>query len=290
MKLQNKKMWVALFVGPALFFITFYLLYPSIHTFIISFMGRRAETFVGLKNYIYSFTSSTMLKAFRNNLMWLVFFTAGTVGLGLAFAIMADKVKYEKIAKSIIFMPMAVSFVGAGVVWKFMYNYKPMGTNQIGLLNQILVSLGFQPKGWLIQGPWMNNLSLIFVGVWIWTGFCMVLLSASYKGIPNELIEAGRVDGANEWQVFRHIIIPSMLPTIIAVTTTMVVNVLKIFDIVYVMTNGNYGTEVIANRMYKEMFQYRNYGRASAIAVVLFVLIVPAIVMNIKRMKGEEEQ
>lgn len=288
MKLQNKKLWVALFVGPALFFITFYLLYPSIHTFVISFMGRRAETFVGLKNYIYSFTSNTMLKAFRNNLIWLIFFTAGTVGLGLAFAILADKVKYEKIAKSIIFMPMAISFVGAGVIWKFVYNYKPMGSNQIGLLNHILVSMGFQPKGWLIQGPWLNNLSLIFVGIWIWTGFCMVLLSASYKGIPSELIEAGRVDGANEWQVFRHIIIPSMMPTILAVTTTMVVNVLKIFDIVYVMTNGNYGTEVIANRMYKEMFQYRNYGRASAIAVVLFVLIIPAIVMNIRRMRREE--
>jgi alpha-glucoside transport system permease protein len=289
MKLQNNKKWVALFLGPALFFITLYLLYPSIHTIVISFMGRRSEVFVGLKNYIYAFTSRTMLTAFGNNLLWLIIFTLGTVSLGLIMAILSDRVKYEKLAKSIIFMPMAVSFVGAGVVWKFMYNYKPPGVNQIGLLNQILVLMGLEPKGWLIQGPWLNNIALIFVGIWIWTGFCMVILSAAYKGIPKELLEAGRVDGANEWQVFRHIIIPSMKSTIVVVTTTMVVNVLKIFDIVYVMTNGNFRTEVIANRMYKEMFQYRNYGRASAIAVVLFLLIVPAIVMNIKRMRGDAE-
>ena len=287
MKLQNKKLWITLFVGPALFFITLYLLYPSIHTIILSFMGRKSDSFVGLENYIYAFTSKTMLTAFTNNLLWLIFFTLFTVGIGLILAILVDRVKYEQIAKSIIFMPMAISFVGAGVVWKFIYNYKPMGTSQIGLLNQILVFFGVQPKGWLIQSP-LNNFALIFVGIWIWTGFCMVILSASYKGIPKELMEAGRVDGANEWQVFRHIILPSMKSTIAVVATTMIVNVLKIFDIVYVMTNGNFRTEVIANRMYKEMFQYRNYGRASAIAVVLFLVIIPIIVVNIKRMKGDE--
>lgn len=288
MNLKNRNIWVALFVGPALFFIIFYLLYPSIHTIVLSFMDRRSETFVGLKNYIYAFTSRSMLTAFRNNLLWLVIFTLGTVGLGLIMAILADRIKYERLAKSIIFMPMAISFVGAGVVWKFIYNYKPPGVEQIGILNQILVLFGADPKGWLIQGPWINNIALIFVGIWIWTGFCMVILSAAYKGIPKELMEAGRVDGANEWQIFRHIILPSMKSTIAVVATTMIVNVLKIFDIVYVMTNGNFGTEVIANRMYKEMFQYRNYGRASAIAVVLFLLIIPAIIANIKRMKGEE--
>lgn len=287
MKQENRGLWVALFIGPALLFLSIFLLYPSIHTFILSFMDKRADKFIGLENYVYAFTSRTMLTAFRNNLLWLIIFTLGTVIIGLLMAILIDRVKYEKLAKSIIFMPMAISFVGAGVVWKFVYNYKPPGTNQIGLLNQIMVFLGFQPKGWLIQGPVMNNIALIFVGIWIWTGFCMVILSATYKGIPKSLLEAGRVDGANEWQVFRHIILPSMLPTIAVVTTMMVVNVLKIFDIVYVMTNGNFGTEVIANRMYKEMFQYRNYGRASAIAVVLFVLIIPMIVVNIKRMRSE---
>lgn len=288
MNLKNKKIWVALFIGPALFFISVYLLYPSIHTLIISFFDKRSEIFVGLENYIYSFTSSTMLTSFRNNLIWLIFFTLGTVGLGLVMAILTDKLKYEKLAKTIIFMPMAISFVGAGVVWKFIYTYRPVMANQIGLLNQIIILFGGEPQGWLMKGLWMNNLSLIFVGIWIWTGFCMVILSAAYKGIPRELMEAARVDGASEWQVFKKIIIPSMKSTITTVFTTMVINVLKIFDIVYVMTNGNYGTEVIANRMYKEMFQYRNYGRASAIAVVLFLFIVPVIVINIKRGKGEE--
>jgi len=251
-------------------------------------MDKRSVNFVGLQNYIYVFTSKTMLTAFKNNFLWVIFFTLCTVGLGLIMAVLADRIKYEKFAKTIIFMPMAISFVGAGVIWKFVYDYKPLGVNQIGLLNQIIVSLGEEPKAWLIQGPWLNNFVLIFVGIWIWTGFCMVILSAAYKGIPQELLDAGRVDGANEFQVFFHIILPYMKSTIAVVTTTMVVNVLKIFDIVYVMTNGNYGTEVIANRMYKEMFQYRNYGRASAIAVVLFLLIIPVIIMNLRRMKGEK--
>ncbi|NLJ83867.1 MAG: sugar ABC transporter permease [Halanaerobiaceae bacterium] len=286
MNIKNKKWWVALFLGPALFFITLYLLYPLLHTIVISFFDKRSEAFVGLENYIYSFSSPVMRAAFRNNLMWLVFFTIGTVGLGLLFAILVDRVKYEKFAKTIIFMPMAISFVGAGVVWKFIYTYRPVMTEQIGLLNQLVILFGGKPQGWLLRGPWMNNLALIFVGIWIWTGFSMVILSAAYKGIPKELIEAARVDGANEWRVFLNVIIPSMAGTIISVMTTMVINVLKIFDIVYVMTNGNYGTEVIANRMYKEMFQYRNYGRASAIAVVLFLCIIPVIILNIRREKG----
>ncbi|POZ91090.1 carbohydrate ABC transporter permease [Petrotoga sp. SL27] len=288
MKSKKYRLWPVLFLGPALFLLGVYLLYPSIHTIIISFMDKRSVNFVGLQNYIYVFTSKTMLTAFKNNFLWVIFFTLCTVGLGLIMAVLADRIKYEKFAKTIIFMPMAISFVGAGVIWKFVYDYKPLGVNQIGLLNQIIVSLGGEPKAWLIQGPWLNNFVLIFVGIWIWTGFCMVILSAAYKGIPQELLDAGRVDGANEFQVFFHIILPYMKSTIAVVTTTMVVNVLKIFDIVYVMTNGNYGTEVIANRMYKEMFQYRNYGRASAIAVVLFLLIIPVIIMNLRRMKGEK--
>ncbi|MFO7815873.1 MAG: sugar ABC transporter permease [Halanaerobiales bacterium] len=287
---RSKKKWVALFVGPASLIVGFMLLYPSIHTFILSFLGADSENFVGIRNYIYAFTNETMLISFRNNLMWLIFMTSFTVGLGLLFAILSDRVKYEKIAKSIIFMPMAISFVGAGVVWKFVYTYRPPGSEQIGLLNQILTSLGLEPIGWMIQGPWINNLALIFVGIWMWTGFCMVILSASYKGIPRDQIEAAKVDGASEWQVFRFVIFPYMKSTIAVVATTMVVNVLKIFDIVYVMTNGNFRTEVIANRMYKEMFQYRNFGRASAIAVVLFILIVPVIIANIKRMRGEQNE
>ena len=285
---QNEHLWGALFMGPALLVLGLILVYPTIRTIILSFMSQDLESFVGLKNYIYAFNNRTMLISFRNNLMWLVLFAGVTVGLGLILAVLLDKTRYEKIGKSIIFMPMAISFVGASIIWKFVYTYRPPGAEQIGLLNKIMVMFGAQPKGWLIQGPLTNNISLIFVGIWIWTGFCMVILSAAYKGIPQDLIDAARVDGANEWQIFWHVILPWMKSTIAVVTTTTVVYVLKIFDIVYVMTNGNYGTEVIANRMYKEMFQYRNFGRASAIAVVLFLCVIPVIYMNIKREKGEE--
>lgn len=287
MKRRAGRLTPILYVGPAVLFMVVYQLYPAIHTIILSFMDRRSETFVGLDNYRYVFTSSTMLRAFRSNLLWVVFFTAGTVGFGLLLAILVDRVKYESLAKSVIFMPMAVSFVGAGVVWKFMYNYRPPGANQIGLLNQILVVLGLEPKGWLLESP-LNNFALIAVGLWIWTGYCMVILSAAYKGIPAELLEAGQVDGANDLQLFWHVIIPEMKPSLTVVVTTMLVNVLKIFDIIYVMTNGNYGTEVIANRMYKEMFQFANTGRASAIAVVLFLIIIPVMYANVReKLKGE---
>ncbi|NLJ75311.1 MAG: sugar ABC transporter permease [Firmicutes bacterium] len=276
-----------LYVGPAVVFLLVYQLYPAVQTVILSFKDRRSEHFVGLANYKYVFTSPTMLRAFTNNLLWVIFFTIGTVGMGLIFAVLVDRVKYESLAKSVIFMPMAVSFVGAGVVWKFMYNYRPPGAEQIGLLNQILVVLGFEPKGWLLETP-LNNFALIAVGLWIWTGYCMVILSAAYKGIPRELLEAGQVDGANDLQLFRHVIIPEMKPALSVVVTTMLVNVLKIFDIIYVMTNGNFGTEVIANRMFKEMFQFANTGRASAIAVVLFLIIVPIMYFNIRqKLRGE---
>lgn len=276
-----------LYVGPAVLFLLVYQVYPALQTIYLSFLDRRSESFVGLANYKYVFTSQTMLRAFKNNLLWLVVFTAGTVGLGLLFAILVDRVRYERLAKSIIFMPMAVSFVGAGVVWKFIYAYRPAGAEQIGLLNQIVTVLGLEPKGWLLENP-INNLALIVVGLWIWTGYCMVILSAAYKGIPKELMEAGQVDGANDWQVFRHIIVPEMRPALTMVTTTMLVNVLKIFDIIYVMTNGNFGTEVIANRMFKEMFQFANTGRASAIAMVLFMMIIPIMYANVRqKLKGE---
>ncbi|MGB4432051.1 MAG: sugar ABC transporter permease [Limnochordia bacterium] len=287
MKRKTNALTPLLYVGPAVLFLLVYQVYPALQTIYLSFLDRRSESFVGLANYKYVFTSQTMLRAFKNNLLWLVVFTAGTVGLGLLFAILVDRVRYERLAKSIIFMPMAVSFVGAGVVWKFIYAYRPAGAEQIGLLNQIVTVLGLEPKGWLLENP-INNLALIVVGLWIWTGYCMVILSAAYKGIPKELMEAGQVDGANDWQVFRHIIVPEMRPALTMVSTTMLVNVLKIFDIIYVMTNGNFGTEVIANRMFKEMFQFANTGRASAIAVVLFMMIIPIMYANVRqKLKGE---
>jgi len=281
------------FVAPALILIAFFLVYPTVMTVARSFFGRGTTLFgptvefVGLKNWTYVFTNPVMLTALRNNALWAILFTVCTVGLGLVLAVMLDRVRYERLVKSIIFIPAAISMVGASVVWKFVYAYKPAHLNQIGVLNAIVVALGGEPVGWLIRRPWINNLSLIVVGIWMWTGFCMVILSAAYKNIPRPLLEAARIDGANEWRVFRNIILPLLAPTAAVVATTMVVQVLKIFDIIYVMTNGNYNTEVIANRMYKEMFNFFNYGRASAIAVVLLILIVPFMIINIRRFAAQ---
>ncbi|HPD06755.1 MAG TPA: sugar ABC transporter permease [Candidatus Bipolaricaulis sp.] len=278
-----------LYLAPALLLLGVFLVYPSVETIRLSFYGPRSDTFVGFQNYIQAFTSRPMLIAFRNNLLWLVVFTLFTVGMGLVLAVLLDRVRYESIIKSVIFLPMAISYVAASVIWKFVYAFRPASAPQIGLLNAIVVALGGQPVGWLIERPWINNLALIAVGVWVWTGFCMVVLSAAYKGIPKEIQEAARIDGANEWQVFRHVTIPFLKSTLAVVATTMIVFVLKVFDIVYMMTNGAYDTDVIANRMYNEMFQFNNYGLASAIAVILFLAIVPFLILNIRRFRAQEE-
>ncbi len=284
-----RRRWVHwIYLSPALFFLAMYLIYPSIRTVILSFYGPRSTSFVGLSNYLTAFTSPIMLTAFRNNLLWLLVFTSFTVGMGLILAVLLDRVRYEAVIKSVVFLPMAISYVAAGVIWKFVYAYRPASATQIGLLNAIVVAMGGEPIGWLTQRPWINNLALIAVGVWVWTGFCTVVISAAYKGIPKEVLEAARIDGANEWQVFWRITIPFLKSTLAMVATTMIVFVLKVFDIVYVMTNGAYDTEVIANRMVKEMFLFRNYGLASAIAVILFLLIVPFILINIRRFRAQE--
>ncbi len=286
---MKTKRWVPwIYVAPALLFLAFFLIYPSIDTFRLSFFDKRGEIFVGFHNYIYSFTNSTMLTAFRNNALWVVVFTLCTVSFGLILAVLLDRVRYERIVKSIIFIPMAISMVGAGTIWKFVYAFRPAGVSQIGLLNALVVAFGGQPIGWLIDRPWVNNFCLIVVGIWMWTGFCMVILSAAYKNIPKELLEAARIDGASEWQAFWRVTLPLLKSTIAVVTTTMIVFVIKIFDIVYVMTNGNFSTEVLANRMYKEQFSFRNYGLASAIAVILLLLVIPMMFANLRRFKQQE--
>ena len=286
--IHTKKITPWLYITPAAFLLFFFLVYPSINTVYISFFNYNSEIFVGIKNYLYCFTNEIMLNSFRNNALWVIIFVPLTVSLGLIIAVLADRVKYESIVKSIIFMPMAISFVGAGVIWKFVYAYRPASAAQTGILNAIRSFFQLEPLPWLIIRPWLNNFCLIVVGVWIWTGFCMVILSASYKGIPREILEAARVDGATEFKIFWKIILPLMKPTLAVVATTMTINDLKVFDIVYVMTNGNFNTEVVANRMYKEMFIFRNFGRASAIAVILLVLIIPMIAINIQRFREQE--
>jgi alpha-glucoside transport system permease protein len=300
-----------LYLLPALLIMTFFIVYPMINTISLSLKNKdgtasAATTCVAgnpcwgiFENYRYALTSefdtrsfsafwsSFWLSSYGNTIKWIVLMVSGTVGLGLAFAVLADRVKYEALAKSIIFMPMAVSFVGAGIIWKFVYDY---GTQQvqIGLLNAIITSLGGQPISFMSTLQ-VNTIALVVVGVWIWTGFCMTILSASLKSVPDEVIEAARVDGAKEWTIFWKIMVPIIMPTIVVVITTMVINVLKLFDIVYVMTGGNFSTDVIANRMYTEMYKNFNVGRGTAIAVILVVAIIPFIYLNVRRFIAQEE-
>jgi alpha-glucoside transport system permease protein len=283
---------------PALLVMTTFIVYPGLNTLYLSFRNTDNTDWAGasclqgqpcwgaFENYRYALTSDIMKTAFVNNLTWIVVMVSGTVLLGLLIATLADRVRYETIAKSIIFLPMAISFVGAGVIWKFVYDYGSSQV-QIGLLNAIITALGGKPVSWLTQ-PQINTIALIVVGMWMWTGFCMTILAAALKGVPIETLEAARVDGASEWGVFWKIMVPQIMPTITVVVTTMIINVLKIFDIVYVMTGGNYGTEVIANRMYIEMYTSFRTGRAAAIAVVLIVVIVPAMIFNIRRFRQQE--
>ncbi|NEQ52585.1 MAG: sugar ABC transporter permease [Leptolyngbya sp. SIO3F4] len=300
--------WV--YMGPAVLMLTAYLVLPTLRTLYLSFLDSRSEKFVGLKNYAFALTNPDMVIAFRNNLLWLLLVSGVSVGLGLIIAVLVDRVKYESAAKSLIFLPMAISFVGASVIWRFIYAFKPAGSDQIGLLNALRQAVGLEPLGWLIERDgllepiWetlkvpsidnfptllpLNTLALIAIMIWLQTGFCMVLLSAAVKGIPKDVIEAARIDGANEFQIFRRIIIPMIMPTITVVTTTVVVAVLKVFDIVYVMTGGNLDTDVIASRMIKEMFNFRNFGRGSAIATVLLLAVIPVMVTNIRRFTQQE--
>lgn len=274
------------FVGPAVALLAWYLAIPTLRTLYLSVMDANSRNFVGLDNFIFAFTDRVMLEAFRNNLLWMIFGTGFSVGLGLLIAVLADRSRFEKVYKAIIFMPMAISFVGAGVIWKFMYTYKGEGYGvvEIGLLNAIVIALGGTPQPWLTTPPW-NNFFLIVIMVWLQTGYAMVILSAAIKSIPAELLEAGRVDGANEFQVFFQIMIPAIRGTLISVITTIVIFSLKLFDIVRVMTGGNNGTNVIANEFYIERFTYGNAGRASAIAIVLLIAVIPVIIYNLRQFR-----
>jgi len=297
--MKQKKFTPWMYLLPALIVMATFIAYPAFNTFYLSLRNSSNTDWATaacsaagncwgiFENFRYALTSTIMQTAFINNIKWIILMVSGTVALGLLIAVLADRVKYEPVAKAIIFMPMAISFVGAGVIWKFMYNFNA-GDVQIGLLNSIVLTLGGNPISWLTE-PQINTIALIVVGVWMWTGFCMTILAAALKNVSEEILEAARVDGANEWRVFWEIMVPQILPTITVVVTTMIINVLKIFDIVYVMTGGNYGTEVIANRMYTEMYANYNPGRASAIAVVLIAVIIPAMIFNIRRFREQEE-
>jgi alpha-glucoside transport system permease protein len=292
------------FVGPAMAILSWYLAVPTMRTFWISLFNRdgppeglnflqllSSDAFVGLGNYVEVFRpGGLMLEAIRNNLMWLVFGSTSSVAFGLVIAVLADRSRFEKTAKSFIFLPMAISFVGASIIWNFIYEYRPAGQPQVGLLNAIVTGLGGAPQAWpqwVDIAPW-NNLFLIVIVVWLQAGYCMVLFSAALKGIPEELLEAGRIDGANEFQIFFRIMIPYISGTIIAVWTTVVIFTLKIFDVVWVMTGGQFGTHVIATQFYRQSFTNRNSGFGSAIAIVLLIAVIPVMYYNLRQFREQE--
>ncbi len=288
--LWRRRLTPYVFVGAALAVLAWYLFIPTLRSLYASFMGPETETFVGLDNYIYAFTSDAMLQSFRNNILWLVFGTGLSVGIGLLIAALADRTHkvFEVVIKALIFMPMAISMVGASIIWRFVYEFRPPGTEQIGLLNAIITGLGANPQAWLLSQPW-NNFFLIAVMIWLQTGFAMTVTSSAIKNVPEELLEAGRIDGANEIQVFFRIIVPYIRGTIITVSTTIILFSLRVFDIVRSMTGGNFGTQVIANEQYTQMFRAFHYGRGAAIAVVLLVAVIPVMIYNLRSFIGQTE-
>lgn len=277
-----------IFAGPAVALLAAFLAIPTLLTLYQSFLDARSTNFVGLDNYVAVFTDRLMLQAFRNNLIWLILGTGACVVLGLLIAVLADRSHFETVAKALIFMPLAISFVGAGVIFRFIYAYSPPGEPQIGLFNAIVTGLGGQPVSWLTNNPPWNNLFLILVLIWMYTGFGMVVFSAALKGVPEDMLEAARVDGATEIQIFFRLIIPYIMGTIITVATTTAIFTLKIFDIVMVMTGGQYGTEVVATQFYRQFFSSRNFGYGSAIAIVLFIAVLPVMYYNLRQLRKQE--
>jgi alpha-glucoside transport system permease protein len=281
--------WI--WVGPALIIVGVFLVYPVFGTAYRSLFDTSGDNFVGLGNYanqLSGFPNGNAWIAIRNNIYWLILFTALVLFFGLMFAVLTDRVPYESPIKSLIFMPMAISFVALSVIWLFMYSYQQPGDPQTGTMNAILQVFHHDPITW-VQEPNIASFALIAAGIWGFVGFAMVILSAALKGIPGDLLEAARVDGAGEITIFRRVIFPLMMPTIVVVGTTLVIFALKAFDIVYVMTGGNYDTDVLANRMYKLAFQspFEN-GLSSAVAIILVAAVVPVLIFNLRQFRAVE--
>ena len=277
-----------LFVAPAIFLLGVYLVYPVYETLRLSFFDRTGNVFTGLGNYIWAFRDPEFLTSIRNNILWLVIVPALSTAFGLVVAVLADRVRWGTFAKTLIFLPMAISFVGASVIWKFVYDFRGPDVTQIGILNAIIVWLGGEPQAW-ITVPFWNNFFLMAILIWIQTPFAMVILSAALRGIPEETIEAARIDGASELMIFFKIMIPQMTTTILVVWTTITIIVLKVFDIVLAMTNGQWSTDVLANLMFDWMFRGGgDFGRGSTIALIIMIAVIPIMVWNIRRFQKEE--
>ncbi|MEZ0446580.1 carbohydrate ABC transporter permease [Cellulomonas sp. ICMP 17802] len=281
------------FVGPTVLLLIVGLVYPAAKTIVRSFFDAAGKTFIGVDNYTAIFTSPDQLIVLRNTVLWVLVAPFVATAVGLLYAIIVDGARGEAFAKALIFLPMAISFVGASIIWKFVYEYRfydpslKVNPQQIGLLNQIVVWLGGQPQQFLINQPW-NNFFLIVVMIWIQAGFAMTILSAAIKAIPADIVEAARLDGVSGFRMFRFITVPTIRPTLVVVLTTIAIGSLKVFDIVRTMTGGLYGTSVVANEFFTQSFSAGNQGLGAALAVLLFVLVVPIIVYNVRQMRASE--
>jgi alpha-glucoside transport system permease protein len=278
------------FLGPALLLLLVGLIYPALRTIWLSFMDKRSENFIGFDNYIWAFTIPEIQIVLRNTVLWVIFVPIVSTLIGLAIAYMTDRMKRASVVKSLIFMPMAISFVGASVIWGFMYNFEPNEDKvEIGLLNAILRGIGIEPRNFLLEAPG-NTFFLIAVLIWIQTGFAMVILSAAMKNVPDEIVEAAMLDGASNWRRFVRVTLPMIRGTVVVVLTTITIGTLKVFDIVRTMTGGNFQTNVIANEMYAQSFRQLNYGQGSALAVILFLGVVPIIWYNVRQLRLERTE
>jgi alpha-glucoside transport system permease protein len=274
-----------LFLGPALLFLSLYLIYPAISTFIWSFYDKN-ENFIGLGNYKWALQDDQFRQSVFNNFLWLLVVPALCTFLGLVIAVLTDRLKWGTLARSLIFLPLAISFVGASVIWKFIYDYREKGQEQIGLLNSIVSWFGFDPQVW-ISMPFWNNFFLMAILIWIQTGFATVILGAALRGVPEDTLEAANIDGASPFKIFYRIMVPQIMGTILVVWTTITVLVLKVFDIVLSMTNGQWGSQVLANYMFDWMFRAVDYGKSAAIAMVLMVALLPIMIWNIRQANAD---
>ena len=281
---QRIRPW--LFMLPALLLLGVYLLYPVIQSIRLSFMDANGQSFVGGANYTWLIRDGKFRESIVNNLMWLIFVPAASTFFGLVAAAVTDRIRWGNFAKAMIFMPMAISFVGAAVIWKLVYEYRPAGQEQIGILNAVWTAMGGEPQTWLTN-PVVNSFLLMIVLVWIQTGFAMVILSAALRGIPEETVEAAVLDGASPMQIFMKIKVPQIWGTILVVWTTITITVLKVFDIVLTMTNGQWGTQVLANLMFDWMFRGNDTGRASTAAIVIMLMVTPIMIWNIRNAARE---
>jgi alpha-glucoside transport system permease protein len=277
------------FLAPTVILISVGLVYPGVKTIYQSFFDAAGSSFIGIDNYKTIFTDSDQINVLKNTVLWVVITPFVATGIGLLYAILVDKARIEAFAKALIFLPMAISFVGAGIIWKFVYEFRPdqPGIKQIGLLNQIIVWLGGSPHQFLINSPW-NTIFLILVMIWIQAGFAMTVLSASIKAIPEDIVEAARLDGVRAWGMFRYVTVPTIRPALVVVLTTIGIGTLKVFDIVRTMTGGQFDTSVVANEFYSQSFRSGNQGLGAALAVLLFVLVVPIVAYNVRQLRASE--